>query len=461
MKSPIELKHILKSKSGWQWVIIDFCIAYSALWLGFNLSPHGDFYSSFNESLLAIIYASLFVISIRLCGLNTHRIEHLFTRYEITFASIQGSVIAYLILYIAVNLVYFHHLGRYVTVMTIGLSILGVVFCRIGYQWYLKNHPIKVAFFGCNEQTAELVERFKTDPHFQVVCIGIEDSTDADAISSDFKTVVIEDPNAFIQFLQTTGTEFAISVYDKEMSPLISQTIERLPFAGIDVLNLGAFIELFHREIPLSYRNLHWHTADFFLPGQNAAAIIKRMIDFSVAVGVLLLVLPFFPIIALLIKLDSKGPAFYSQTRMGFLGKPFKLYKFRTMRSDAEAAGAQWAQKNDPRVTRLGAFLRKTRLDELPQLLNVLKGDMSFVGPRPERPEFVEDLKKSIPLYEWRCLVLPGLTGWAQIRYQYTDTIEGTKRKLQFDLFYIKHHSIWLDLQIILSTVPLLMKGSR
>ena len=131
------------------------------------------------------------------------------------------------------------------------------------------------------------------------------------------------------------------------------------------------------------------------------------------------------------------------------------------MRKDAEASGAQWAQKKDPRITRLGAFMRKTRIDEIPQLWNIVKGDMSLVGPRPERPEFIEDLKKQIPLYEWRCLVLPGLTGWAQIRHEYTDTIEGTRRKLQFDLFYIKNHSVWLDLQIILRTIPHMMRGSR
>ena len=163
----------------------------------------------------------------------------------------------------------------------------------------------------------------------------------------------------------------------------------------------------------------------------------------------------------LLIRMDSPGPSLYDQTRAGLMGKPFKIYKFRTMCKDAESSGAQWAQKKDPRITRIGAFMRKTRIDEIPQLWNVLKGDMSLVGPRPERPEFIEDLKKSIPLYEWRLLVPPGLTGWAQIRHGYTDTVEGIRRKLQYDLYYIKHHSIWLDIQIMLSTIPLMMKGSR
>jgi lipopolysaccharide/colanic/teichoic acid biosynthesis glycosyltransferase len=173
---------------------------------------------------------------------------------------------------------------------------------------------------------------------------------------------------------------------------------------------------------------------------------------------------PLVPIIALLIKLDSKGPVFFKQVRVGEGEKPFVLIKFRTMSQDAEkTTGAVWAEKNDSRVTKLGSFLRKTRLDEIPQLFNILRGDMSFIGPRPERPEFVEDLKKVIPFYSERHFVKPGLTGWAQVRYTYAASVEDAIEKLRYDLFYIKNMSIFLDTLIILETVKVILfrRGSR
>ncbi len=461
MKFPEQLKNILKSRKGWRWVIVDFLIAFFSIYLGLILSPYTDIYEPYKQVSVSFSYALLFVITVRLCGLNTHRVEHLFTHYEIILASIQGSVIAFFIIDIAATFLYLHTFGRYVIVITLAFSIIGVVFTRSSYQWYLKNNPINVAFLCRNKLTTELTERFESDPHFNVVCVGSEEPLKTSAQEAKFRNIVITDPDHFVQILKDNKTDFAISVYDKEMSPVIARVIKRLPFAGIDVLNLGAFIELFHREIPLSYRNLHWHTADFFLPKHSATVLIKRLIDFIAALIGIILLLPIIPVIMLLIKMDSPGSAFYSQIRTGLMGKPFKIHKFRTMREDAESSGAQWAQKKDPRITRIGAFMRKTRLDEIPQLWNVLKGDMSLVGPRPERPEFIEDLKRTIPLYEWRSLVPPGLTGWAQIRHGYTDTTEGIRRKLQYDLYYIKNHSIWLDLEIMLRTIPMIMKGSR
>jgi lipopolysaccharide/colanic/teichoic acid biosynthesis glycosyltransferase len=162
------------------------------------------------------------------------------------------------------------------------------------------------------------------------------------------------------------------------------------------------------------------------------------------------------------VRLTSPGPAFYSQTRVGLQGRLFKVYKLRSMREDAEAAtGAVWSRLGDARVTPLGRFMRRTRLDELPQLWNVLRGEMSFVGPRPERPEFIDNLVKQIPFYGQRHVVKPGLTGWAQVRYSYGATIEDAMEKLQFDLFYIKNFSISLDLFIIFETLKtvLLRKG--
>ena len=186
----------------------------------------------------------------------------------------------------------------------------------------------------------------------------------------------------------------------------------------------------------------------------------KRSIDVILSVIGLLLTLPFFPLIALSIKLDSRGPIFFRQLRVGNREKQFMLYKFRSMRQDAETgSGAVWASENDPRVTRLGRFLRNSRVDEIPQLINVLKGDMSFVGPRPERPEFVEKLKKIIPYYSKRHFIQPGLTGWAQVRYPYGASVEDAIEKLRYDLYYIKNISPFLDTLIFLETIKVVLFG--
>jgi lipopolysaccharide/colanic/teichoic acid biosynthesis glycosyltransferase len=166
-------------------------------------------------------------------------------------------------------------------------------------------------------------------------------------------------------------------------------------------------------------------------------------------------------VLALLVKLSGPGPAFYQQTRVGRYGRTFSMLKLRTMRVDAENGEARWAQGNDPRQTGLGRVLRRTRFDELPQLLNILVGEMSFVGPRPERPEFVATLEKEIPYYAWRHAVRPGLTGWAQINYPYGSSVEDSLRKLEYDLYYIRNFSLATDLFIVLRTVAAAMRGAR
>jgi len=188
--------------------------------------------------------------------------------------------------------------------------------------------------------------------------------------------------------------------------------------------------------------------------------ILRRILNFAAAFVVVILTLPLFPVVALAVKLSSPGPVLYRQKRVGRGGATFYCYKFRTMRQDAEAdTGATWATDDDPRITRVGKFLRTSRLDELPQLWCVLKGDMHFVGPRPERPEFVEWLSKEIPYYGVRHTVRPGITGWAQVQYKYGNTVEDAREKLQYDLFYIKNASTGLDFWIVFQTVKIVLLG--
>jgi len=187
---------------------------------------------------------------------------------------------------------------------------------------------------------------------------------------------------------------------------------------------------------------------------------IRRVVSAILAAVFLLLLLPFFLVIACLIKLDSPGPVIYSQIRVGENGKRIRIYKFRSMRKDAELNGdAVWAVENDPRITRVGHFLRKSRIDELPQLYNILIGELDFVGPRPERPEFVEILQAMIPYYALRHTVRPGITGWAQVMFHYGSTIDESKEKLQYDLFYVKNLSVKLDLLILFHTLKIVLLG--
>jgi sugar transferase (PEP-CTERM system associated) len=191
----------------------------------------------------------------------------------------------------------------------------------------------------------------------------------------------------------------------------------------------------------------------------NSFLLLKRINEVGWSLIGVFLLFPLMALIALLIKIDSRGPVFYKQERLGWNGKAFRLIKFRSMTLDAEANGAVWAKVRDDRVTRVGRFLRASRLDELPQLINVLRGDMSFVGPRPERPCFVEELRKEIPYYDQRLAVKPGITGWAQIRYQYGASIEDAREKLKFDLYYVKNMSFLFDLLIIFETVKVVLLG--
>ena len=188
--------------------------------------------------------------------------------------------------------------------------------------------------------------------------------------------------------------------------------------------------------------------------------LLKRILDLVAGILGLMVSLPVMILVALAVRLDSKGPIIYRQRRVGGMGRCFDVLKFRSMRSDAEQEnGAQWASENDPRVTRVGRFLRKFRLDELPQFYNVIRGEMSFVGPRPERPYFVEELRKTIPYYDERHSVRPGITGWAQVQYPYGSTIEDAFNKLEYDLFYLKNMSLMFDLAIIFRTVQIVIGG--
>jgi len=257
---------------------------------------------------------------------------------------------------------------------------------------------------------------------------------------------------------------WAVVVAEDSPARLTVRATQACQRAGIRAYDDGGFWEQQLGRIDLNHADPDW----FIVPPRSLAtsveAVIRRLGEIAISVALLAFTLPVMILTAIAIRLDTKGPVFYRQTRVGVNGQPFTLLKFRSMRVDAEAGGKpRWASQDDPRITRVGGFIRLSRIDELPQLINVLKGEMGFIGPRPERPEFVSELTAAIPLYPRRACVKPGITGWAQVSYPYGASVDDARQKLSYDLYYIKYRSLLLDLLILIATIRVILfrEGSR
>jgi sugar transferase (PEP-CTERM system associated) len=261
------------------------------------------------------------------------------------------------------------------------------------------------------------------------------------------------------RFVENLGVSEVVLALEERRNALPLTDLLRIKTAGVHVNDFSSFVERETGRVDLDSVNPSWLIfSDGFSSGRMLSAVFKRLFDIAASAVLLLLVAPVILITAIAIKLESKGPAFYRQRRVGLYGVGFDCIKLRSMRQDAEINGqAVWAEKDDPRITRIGRFIRKVRIDELPQCWSVLKGEMSFVGPRPERPQFVEDLEQHLNYYAERHMVKPGITGWAQINYPYGASIEDSRQKLEYDLYYAKNYSPFLDLLIILQTIRVVL----
>jgi sugar transferase (PEP-CTERM system associated) len=252
--------------------------------------------------------------------------------------------------------------------------------------------------------------------------------------------------------------EIIVAVREQRGGALPMDQLLACRISGIPVLDLAGFYERAKSEVPLDSLKASWLVYGHGFVQGRGRMIAKRAFDIASSGLLLLIASPVMLLAAIAIRLDSAGPIFYSQERVGLGGKLFMCLKFRSMRTDAEKDGvARWATKNDSRVTRVGAIMRKTRIDELPQLLSVLRGEMSMVGPRPERPSFVKELKEQIPFYDVRHSIKPGVTGWAQVRYSYGASLDDARRKHQFDLYYVKNNSLLLDFLVLIETVSVVL----
>ncbi|MDF8334058.1 TIGR03013 family XrtA/PEP-CTERM system glycosyltransferase [Novosphingobium cyanobacteriorum] len=264
--------------------------------------------------------------------------------------------------------------------------------------------------------------------------------------------------------VENLGVSEVVLALEERRNALPLKDLLRIKTTGVHVNDFSTFMERETGRVDLDTVNPSWLIfSDGFSSGRAISSAMKRIFDIVASLVLLAMTAPVIVLFALLVKLDSKGPAFFRQTRVGLFGQNFDLIKLRSMRVDAEVNGAQFAQENDPRVTRVGRVIRKLRIDELPQAWTVLKGEMSFVGPRPERPEFVSDLEEQLPYYAERHMVKPGITGWAQINYPYGASIEDSRHKLEYDLYYAKNYTPFLDLLILLQTLRVVLwnEGAR
>jgi sugar transferase (PEP-CTERM system associated) len=354
-------------------------------------------------------------------------------------------------------------LGRGVFGLAMLFSLVGILLLRAVFFHFagVESRKHRVLVLGTGVNAARIASMEENSPHqlgFTVVSyVNLEEGHSI--IPEDRK---IELTGSLLDLVfELEVNEIVIAVDDRRKGLPVDDILD-CKMSGIVIFDLLTFFEKETSRVNIDLLHPSWI---YYSPGFNVGVIGqngKRLLDIIVSVVMIMMFSPFFVIVTLLSLIGSLGrhPVFYHQARVGQNGRIFRVHKFRSMKPDAESDGvARWATSNDTRVTVLGNFIRKTRLDELPQLFNVLKGDMTLVGPRPERPEFVLELEKQIPYYRERHRVKPGVTGWAQLRYQYGSSLEDAKQKLQYDLYYVKNANLFLDLVILLETVEVVLMG--
>ena len=343
----------------------------------------------------------------------------------------------------------------------VGLLILtfALIGWRLGFTW-LVQLPIlveRVYVLGTGERAQRVVQGLRQNPELGVEIASwtgkMEGAVTRESVAAHLMEVV-----------HKQKIHRVIVATPDRRGTIPMRELLKLRMQGVKIEEATSWLEKIYGKIEVENLYPSWLVFGEGFRRNTIVKAVRRAISLVISLIGLIVSLPLLPFIILAVRLDSEGPIFYTQTRVGKNGRLFKVVKFRTMRQDAEAEnGPQWAHDNDPRVTRVGRFLRISRLDEIPQLWCVLKGEMAFVGPRPERPEIIDLYCQDIPFYGVRHMVRPGITGWAQIKYKYGSTVEDAREKLQYDLFYIKNASIGLDLLIMFQTIKivLLARGAQ
>lgn len=387
----------------------------------------------------------------------------------------------YGLIIIAAQCVLLSLVGLFLLPISTSLTVLLTIFLvsaivllatwRVFCVWFFKSFGAhRLLIVGTNEQAQKTANLLAALPGLNYTVLGfVTDNHEAKGNSDDLaihlkQKNIVGDIVDLPRLAAEWGADEVVLAMDQPNDPSLFKLLLKCQSRGIRISVAGEIYERMERYVALDCIDASWVSEALKTTTilSRVHLFAKRILDLTIGLLALPWVLLVMAAVAIAVRLDSPGSVFYCQTRSGQGGKPFTIWKFRTMVNNAEREGKpQWATKGDVRITRVGRVLRKTRLDELPQLINILKGDMSLVGPRPERPEFIRDLQKAIPFFEVRLVAKPGLTGWAQIHYDYGNTVEDAKHKLQYDLYYIRHWSIWMDLYVLYRTiyVVLMQKG--
>jgi len=445
--------------------VVLFCCAYLGyLSRNLELPPFSDYFWA------ATVFALAQVVTMVAMGVYESRVREGYTGMMLRTAVamfLLGSMFVAILSYFVPNLA----MGRGVLMFSIVEGFIVISILRWGSSHLISEDTLKksVLVLGAGQRALKIATRMRRRADRRAFRLHgfAQIDNGQDAVSAKGGEIVELDCPLPEYCERHNVDEIVVAVDERRRNtdaggglPLEELLVCRL--SGIEVVDIQAFVEREAGKLDVDLLHPSWMVfSDGFIANSWRYAT-KRAFDILISLTALLLVWPIMLAATIAIWVDSgfRGPILYRQTRVGLNGKPFPVMKFRSMRTDAEVDGqAVWASKDDPRVTRVGAFMRKTRVDELPQLANVLRGDMSFVGPRPERPQFVEELDEAITYYNHRHRVKPGITGWAQLCYPYGASVEDSKEKLQYDLYYLKNHSILLDMIILLQTVEVVLIG--
>jgi sugar transferase (PEP-CTERM system associated) len=376
--------------------------------------------------------------------------------------TLQATVLGAVLLAIMDTLLPDLRLGRGVLALFLGLAFTGIVGWRLAWSELRERAAgSRILILGTGPSAQEVARELLPRAGVEVVGFLGQPSEVGVALVNPSVVGTVGDLSRLVA-QRRVGV--VVAALDEERGRTPTEELLRLRLSGVEVYEVTAFLEALTGRIALESLRPSWLAFSEGFDRTRVFRVTKRLVELVAAASLLLVSAPILAALTALIPLDSRGPILYRQRRVGQRGRPFDLLKLRTMRVDAEAGGPVWASEGaDPRITRLGRFCRRTRLDELPQLLNVLRGEMSFVGPRPERPHFVEQLRTVIPFYDARHEVKPGITGWAQVKFGYGSSLEDAERKLEYDLYYIKHMSWAFDVGILLYTAKIVLggKGAR
>ena len=407
--------------------------------------------SSFLLFIIVMVFSSFFV--------ELYNKDRLFEKKDIMLRIMTGVIISFFILSALYYMMPFAEYGR--AMLAISVVFFGIFqfFWHSTYSALLKFVGLKrrVIILGAGSLAKQIGETIASTNNSNEVIGYFNCENGPVSVPSE---LIFAKGSGFVETVRKEKADRIVVALSERRGVFPIKDVLKCKFSGTEIIDATSCYEQLTGKLMIENTNPSSFIFDPSFKMMPYMKKVKRIVDILLSTVGLLISLPLMVLIAICIKIDSHGPVFFKQTRVGLGEKNFMLYKFRTMRRDAEeGTGAVWAQTDDPRVTRIGRFLRMQRLDELPQLYNMLRGDMSLIGPRPERPEFVNKLEEIIPYYSERHFVKPGLTGWAQVRYRYGDSVESAVEKLKYDLFYVKNHSLILEFQIFFETVRVILFG--